>query len=401
MRNVKNREHDFSTKLRQAAVIEHLRDYIAWQRGMPEAARPEAGPISINLDLTASCNFACPHCVDSSIINSGEQLRTGDILASIDLLSARGLRSVILLGGGEPCLHPELETVVAHIKARGLQLGIVTNGTRLDRVIAVAGALGAGDWVRLSIDAATEETFLRSHRPRAAVTLAGILESAAVLKARHPQVSLGYSFVVVWPGIGLNGGELCPNVDEMPGAVLLASRHGFDYISFKPCLIRQADSGRESLLDGVDGSAEDAIATAVRSGLEQARAAANGSVRVLESVNLTAMLQGRVRELKHQPRRCHMAFFRTVLAPSGIYFCPAFRGVAAARIGGPQGYVDDQRFQEVQQRLHHSIARFDAARECRVVGCFYHHVNWWIEDMIAADTPPGDIPAAADDNFFL
>ena len=72
-----------------------------------DRALPNLGPISINLDLTSACNFACPHCVDSTIINTGESLKLEEIKLSIDILKARGLLSVILLGGGEPTLHKD------------------------------------------------------------------------------------------------------------------------------------------------------------------------------------------------------------------------------------------------------------------------------------------------------
>ena len=74
----KHKEHDFSSKLRQSSVIECLKKYINWQRNAVTTdaghALPNMGPISINLDLTSACNFACPHCVDSKIINTGEHL---------------------------------------------------------------------------------------------------------------------------------------------------------------------------------------------------------------------------------------------------------------------------------------------------------------------------------------
>ena len=77
---IPSREHDFGAKLRQVSVVERLKAYVDWKRGSSaETAMPEFGPLSINLDLTAACNFACPHCVDSGIINTGEYLTYNDI----------------------------------------------------------------------------------------------------------------------------------------------------------------------------------------------------------------------------------------------------------------------------------------------------------------------------------
>jgi hypothetical protein len=62
MERIKEREHDFGSKLRQDATLQRLKDYIQWQR-MQYRSRiraPSFSPISINLDLTTACNFSCP-----------------------------------------------------------------------------------------------------------------------------------------------------------------------------------------------------------------------------------------------------------------------------------------------------------------------------------------------------
>ena len=90
MEKLKNKEHDFSSKLRQSSVIKRLKEYISWRRSFEASdtgeAFPEYGPLSINMDLTTACNFRCPHCVDSEIINVGKVLDTEEIKQSIDTL---------------------------------------------------------------------------------------------------------------------------------------------------------------------------------------------------------------------------------------------------------------------------------------------------------------------------
>jgi MoaA/NifB/PqqE/SkfB family radical SAM enzyme len=405
MKKLKHKEHDFGSKLRQSSVIERLKQYITWRRNMETAdadrALPNLGPISINLDLTSACNFACPHCVDSTIINTGESLKLEEIKLSIDILKARGLLSVILLGGGEPTLHKDFGEIVNYIKSLGLQLGIVTNGSKLGRVERVAHLLEKQDWVRLSLDAASQETFSKLHRPKTDVTLLEILRRAREVKLRNPNILLGYSFVIVWEGLTLNENPLCPNIHEMPEAVRLARKYGFDYISFKPCLIRLQESQKESLLDSIDRKREQRIIEDIRINLHKAKRVAENNIKVLESVNLRAMMDNRVHELKRQPEICHMQFFNTVVTPSGIFHCPAFRGVENAKISESDGYVGKERFDETLQNLAHSISTFNATKECKAVGCFYHHVNWWVEKFIHSDTSVDEIEKIENDNFFL
>ncbi len=57
------------------------------------------------------------------------------------------------------------------------------------------------DWLRISIDAASEKTFARSHNPKNNINLETILSNAREFKELNPRISMGYSFVIVWEGI--------------------------------------------------------------------------------------------------------------------------------------------------------------------------------------------------------
>ena len=82
---------------------------------------PDIAPLSINLDLTTACNYACDHCIDWDILNSKREAR-GRAAAPVDSRAWRsaGLRSVILIGGGEPTLYPGFVEFVVFLKELGL-----------------------------------------------------------------------------------------------------------------------------------------------------------------------------------------------------------------------------------------------------------------------------------------
>jgi wyosine [tRNA(Phe)-imidazoG37] synthetase (radical SAM superfamily) len=405
MQEEKHKEHDFSAKLRQASVIDRLKAYIEWRRDRGKTNKknplPKFGPLSINLDLTSACNFACPHCVDSEIINTGEYLDLNNVKASLDTLQSQGLLSVILLGGGEPTLHKNFEEIVRYIKHGDLQLGIVTNGSRLGRVESVADVLTRKDWLRISIDAACQETFFQSHRPKSGVNLYDILSHARKIKSINPKLSLGYSFVIVWEGIQAGEHQLFPNINEIPQAAQLAREFAFDYISFKPCLLRLEVHQKESLFDPPDIEREKKVINDIKINLAKAKEAAQGKIKILESINLKALLQGKVHQLKKQPEICHMQCFRTVLSSAGIFHCPAFRGNEKAKIADQGGYLAGAPLQNTLQNLTQSINDFAAAKECRVIACFYHHVNWWIEDFIHSNQEVEALETISDHDFFL
>jgi wyosine [tRNA(Phe)-imidazoG37] synthetase (radical SAM superfamily) len=405
MEKLKEREHDFSSKLRQNTTLQRLKDYIQWQRrrnadGL-DRELPIFSPISINLDLTSACNFSCPFCVDSKLINAGKSLTLENVKKTIDTLHAHGLLSVILIGGGEPTLHKDFGEVVRHLKRKRLQIGIVTNGSRLERVEEVIGELRGKDWIRISIDAAGEGIFRDLHLPKTKVTLHRILQRAKKAKEKNPAVSWGYSFVIVWEGVEIGGKRLSPNIHEMARSVELAREFSFDYVSFKPCLIRWNESQRETLLKNVGKTKAEEIIDQIKMHLQEAKRLAGDHVQILESSNLKAMLNQQTDQIKKQPKRCHMQFFRTVVTPFGIFHCPAFRGVEEAKIGGPEGYLSEKKLKESLKGTATSILTFDAEEECKDVGCFYNRTNWWLEESIHSKEDVRQIEKIEDDNFFL
>ena len=405
MEKLKEREHDFSSKLRQDATLQRLKDYIQWQRNCnvnaPDRERLIFSPISINLDLTSACNFSCPFCVDSKLINAGKSLTLEEVKKTIHTLHSHGLLSVILIGGGEPTLHKDFGEIIRYIKSKRLQIGIVTNGSRLEKIEAVVEELREKDWIRISIDAAGEGVFKDLHLPKTQMTLSRILEKAKKVKKKNPVVSLGYSFVIVWEGVEINGKRLHPNMDEIARSVELAREFSFDYISFKPCLVRLNESQRETLLKNVEKTKEEEIIDKIKMHLQEAKRFAVDQVKILESSNLKAMLNQETDRIKRQPKRCHMQFFRTVVTPFGIFHCPAFRGVEEARIGDPDGYLSERKFKESLKSTAKSILTFDAEEECRDVGCFYNRTNWWLEEFIHSKEDIHELEKVENDNFFL
>lgn len=89
-------------------------------------------------NCTPACNLACSHCYAAC---AGEQrvLTTDQARAVIDDLAAFGV-PVILFSGGEPFLRPDIRTLAAHAKARGIRVTFSTNGTLIDDAWA--------DWIR-------------------------------------------------------------------------------------------------------------------------------------------------------------------------------------------------------------------------------------------------------------
>jgi len=382
--------HDFTAKLRQPLLAASVERYVGWRRAVAKARAnskpppppPEQAPISINLDLTTACNYRCDHCIDWDTLHSRHRHREADLRESITTLVERGLRSVIVIGGGEPTLYPGFSDFIRFLKAADLDVAVVSNGSRGDRLFEIADVLGERDWIRLSLDAASDEAFRRLHRPvQKALGLNEICSWIPRIKARNPRVRIGYSYVIVWSGAVRDGITLFDNIDEIAPAAERAQRSGFDYIAYKPVLER-GDDGAEVMAPNRAGEALDGALLRIRAGIEQARRQAREGFGVHVSTNLRVLEQGNWRDFTVQPRRCHMQAFRQVLSPIGLFNCPAHRGVEKARLGDSAAWAGAAAAAKTGAELAHMIDSFDASRECSNVTCLYNGANWWLEKLI-------------------
>ena len=395
--------HDFTAKLRQPSVTESVRAYVRWRRalgharaqGLPDPEAPATAPISINLDLTTACNYRCDHCIDWDILNSRHKYAEEELRSSLRLMAERGLRSVILIGGGEPTLYPGFAEFVRFLKTLRLQVAVVSNGSRGERLQDAIGCMEAGDWIRLSLDAGSNALFIAMHKPvDKKLDLDGICEWIPRLKARNPAVRVGFSFIITWRGAERSGVDVHENIHEIVQATERAKRSGFDYISLKPFLLRSPEGAE--VMDPTAAREElEAVIRRIRVEVDKAKAFADGAFDVFESTNLRVLEEGSWKDYTRQPRVCHMQALRQVLTPTGLYNCPAHRGEEKAKIAGVASWRDEVSAGETGTRLLQLMDRFDASHECREVTCLYNGVNWWLEKMIEdpreeLDLEPGD-----------
>ncbi len=382
--------HDFTAKLRQPDLVPHVETYVRWrravlaarERGDPEPSAPDLAPISINLDLTTACNYACTHCIDWDILNTRHKYKEAELRDSMRLMTERGMRSVILIGGGEPTLFPRFGEFVRFLKELDLQVSIVSNGSRCDRRAEAVVHMDERDWIRLSLDSGSNELFVKMHNPvNKKLNLDDICEGVADVKRANPGVPVGFSYIIVWSGASRDNEEICENIHEIVQAAERAKRYGFDYISLKPILEREADGAE--VMDPAKARNQIApIVKRIRGEVDRAKQLADDTFSVYESINLRVLEQGNWKEFTRQPRTCHMQALRQVLTPTGLYNCPAHRGVPKAKLAGPTAYRSEQDAAATGAGLAKVLDDFDASHECRNVTCIYNGVNWWLEKLV-------------------
>lgn len=387
-----------------------VQEYVAWRRaldksraeGLPDPVTPDLVPISINLDLTLACNYACDHCIDWDILNGKEKHADDELRSAMQLMAEKGMRSVILIGGGEPTLYPGFPSFVEFLKQLDLKVAIVSNGSRGDRLLAAAEFMGKGDWIRLSLDAGDNETFRAMHNPsKKTLSLDEICSWIPQMRQASPDVDLGYSFIVTWKGGTREDTKIIENIGEIVGATKRARDAGFSYISFKPFLER-ADEGAEVMDPSKTEDDTRRVRERIIAQIDAAKQLEQPGFRVMESTNLRVLEEGRWGKLRGQPRTCHMQALRQVVTPLGTFNCPAYRGVDYAQIGGKDAYKDPDTARGTAEDTKGLLDRFDASHNCREVTCLYNETNWWLQDMIDSDVDPATIEAAPDrQDFFL
>lgn len=121
----------------------------------------ETYPIHMQLGPVNFCNHDCTFCFaarsmfDAQDV-SRQRINVERLMEIIDEMVPLGLKSVTLVGSGEPTLHPRIDEIVTGLGERGVDVGLFTNGSCVTEKTAQALARYA-TFVRFSLTGATRE----------------------------------------------------------------------------------------------------------------------------------------------------------------------------------------------------------------------------------------------------
>tara|TARA_Y100000592_G_scaffold38296_2_gene60562 strand:- start:3091 stop:4452 length:1362 start_codon:yes stop_codon:yes gene_type:complete len=186
--------------------------------------------ISTHISPEGACNLKCPYC-SVTYRDTHSRLDLDTIKDYVTKLITRGLKAVILTGGGEPTAYPHINELVKWLKyEKGLSVALITNGTimrRLDKE-----ALSAFSWIRVSIN-----TFKNwETRIGANFDLDSLSNDCVV----------GCSMVYTVEHEGLAEFERTDRLEILNKVSAIADRIGAKYIRLLPnCLLRQEDLIRQ------------------------------------------------------------------------------------------------------------------------------------------------------------
>ncbi len=92
-------------------------------------ARENGRLLTIELETSHLCNLRCVYCYSTAGAKLANELTLEEIVGVLDQAVALGLRRVIVIGGGEPLMHPRIFDILEDIHRRSLAIDLFTNGT--------------------------------------------------------------------------------------------------------------------------------------------------------------------------------------------------------------------------------------------------------------------------------
>ena len=106
-------------------------------------------PILAHVIPIRRCNLSCVYCNEYDDFSA--PVPTDVMFRRLDKLAGLGT-SAIIISGGEPLLHPEIERIIAHIRKRGMIAAIISNCYLLTREKILALNQAGLEYMQISID---------------------------------------------------------------------------------------------------------------------------------------------------------------------------------------------------------------------------------------------------------
>jgi MoaA/NifB/PqqE/SkfB family radical SAM enzyme len=144
-----------------------LRQKVNLLRGLRSGDTARGGPIYVSVDVTRRCNLRCVGCrfhsASASLPPAGDRsvrdIDLGLFRGLCSELQPLGTTSLLLLGEGEPLLHPSISEMIRVAKRSGFFVTLFTNGTLLDRERVEALFESGLDNLQISLWASSREEY--------------------------------------------------------------------------------------------------------------------------------------------------------------------------------------------------------------------------------------------------
>lgn len=355
---------NLEAKLRQEslrATVEQVRD-----------GRRPAAPVVVEFDLTTHCDLGCPECISTALLRT-TRFEGGRLLELVDEMAASGVRAVIMIGGGEPLVHPQASDFIIRASDAGIKVGLTTNGTQIHRHLAAVS--DRVSWTRVSVDAGTSTTYARFRPARGGrgSMFDTVIRNMRTL-AHRKTGSLGYSYLLI-ARRDATGDLVEHNYDEVAAAARIAREIGCDFFEVKP----------EYDMEHHLREQPEALRALVEDRIAAAQAEETSQFKVIAPAHLATVLAASSLNEPKEYTSCPTTHLRTLVTPSGVYACPYHRGRDHARLGD----VRRESFDSVWRSAADGPPAIDPSKSCGF-NCIRHETNLRLLD-------PAPLPASVPD----
>ncbi len=182
-------------------------------------------PIYMEISPAGACNHRCVFCSVDFMGYRNDFLDAQILKKRICELGKLGLKSIMFAGEGEPFLHRELPDIITHTKIAGIDVAITTNGVLMTPDISEK-ILGSTEWIKISCNAGTPETYAKIHHTKPSDFDRVIQNMARAVEIRKEN---GFSCT-----LGLQIILLDQNSEDVEKLAQTAKDIGVDYMVVKP-----------------------------------------------------------------------------------------------------------------------------------------------------------------------
>jgi radical SAM protein with 4Fe4S-binding SPASM domain len=124
---------------------------------------------------TYVCNFKCSHCMYQEMKYSKKNYPLKKLKRLVNELADFGVKAVVFCGGGEPMMYPHFKEIIKYISKRGLEFGIISNGSLLGKYYKLL--IDNSRFVRITVDSVDKENYDRIHHPFKGFTVDNVIDN--------------------------------------------------------------------------------------------------------------------------------------------------------------------------------------------------------------------------------